>query len=61
LKACQDMLAIAPPKGDKAAYVTKTQALLDAVKKVQAKDAAGPAAYKAAVNCKTCHTDHKGS
>lgn len=61
LKACQDMLTIAPPKGDKAAYITKTQGLIDAVKKVQAKDAAGPAAYKAAVNCKACHTDHKGA
>lgn len=61
LKACQDMLTIAPPKGDKAAYVMKTQGLIDAVKKVQAKDAAGPAAYKAAVNCKACHTDHKGA
>lgn len=61
LKACQEMLAIAPPKGDKAAYVTKTQTLIDAVKKVQAKDATGQADYKAAVNCKACHTDHKGS
>jgi len=28
---------------------------------VQAKDPAGAAAYKAAVNCKACHTDHKGA
>lgn len=61
LKACQEMLATAPPKGDKAAYVTKVQALIDAVKKTQAKDPAAAAAYKAAVNCKACHTDHKGS
>ena len=25
------------------------------------KDATGAADYKAAVNCKACHTDHKGS
>jgi Leucine-rich repeat (LRR) protein len=61
LKAYQGMAAATPPKGDKAAWTTKCQALIDAVKKVQAKDAAGPAAYKAAVNCKACHTDHKGA
>ena len=61
LKAYQDMCAAMPPKGDKAAWVTKCQALIGAVKKVQAKDPAGAAAYKAAVNCKACHTDHKGA
>jgi mono/diheme cytochrome c family protein len=61
LKAYQDLCAATPPKGDKAAWVTKCQALIDSVKKVQAKDAAGAAAYKAAVNCKACHTDHKGA
>lgn len=61
LKAYQDMCAAMPPKGEKAAWVKKCQALIGAVKKVQAKDAAGVAEYKAAVNCKACHTDHKGS
>jgi hypothetical protein len=61
LKVYQDMCAATPPKGDKAAWVTKCQALIGAVKKIQAKDAAGVAAYKAAVNCKACHTDHKGA
>ncbi|OYW70856.1 MAG: hypothetical protein B7Z37_29440 [Verrucomicrobia bacterium 12-59-8] len=61
LKVYQDMCAATPPKGDKAAWVTKCQALIGAVKKVQAKDPAGAAAYKAAVNCKACHTDHKGA
>ncbi len=61
LKVYQDMCAATPPKGDKTAWVTKCQALIGAVKKVQAKDAAGAAAYKAAVNCKACHTDHKGA
>jgi hypothetical protein len=59
LKAYQDMCAATPPKGEKAAWVTKCQALIAAVKQVQAKDAAAPAAFKAAVNCKACHTDHK--
>ena len=61
LKAYQDICAATPPKGDKAAWVTKCQELIGAVKKIQAKDASGIAAYKAAVNCKACHTDHKGS
>ena len=61
LKAYQDMCAATPPKGEKTAWVTKCQALIGAVKKVQAKDPAGAAAYKAAVNCKACHTDHKGA
>ena len=61
LKVYQDMCAATPPKGDKAAWVTKCQALIGAVKKIQAKDANGVAAYKTAVNCKACHTDHKGS
>jgi hypothetical protein len=61
LKAYQDMCAATPPKGDKAAWVKKNQALIAAVKKIQAKDATGVAAYKAAVNCKACHSEHKGS
>jgi hypothetical protein len=61
LKAYQDMCAATPPKGDKTAWVAKCQALIGSVKKIQAKDATGIAAYKAAVNCKACHTDHKGS
>lgn len=61
LKVYQDMCAAMPPKGDKAAWVKKCQALIGAVKKIQGKDASGVAAYKAAVNCKACHTDHKGS
>ncbi|MCB1279764.1 c-type cytochrome domain-containing protein [Prosthecobacter sp.] len=61
LKGYQEMCASTPPKGDKAAWVKKCQALIGAVKKVQAKDPAGAAAYKTAVNCKACHTDHKGS
>lgn len=61
LKVYQDMCAATPPKGDKAAWVKKNQALIAAVKKIQAKDATGAADYKAAVNCKACHSDHKGS
>ncbi|MBK8039787.1 MAG: hypothetical protein IPK22_22035 [Verrucomicrobiaceae bacterium] len=61
LKQYQAMCAATPPKGDKAAWVKKNQALIAAVKKIQAKDATGAADYKAAVNCKACHSEHKGS
>jgi hypothetical protein len=61
LKICQTICAATPPKGDKAAWVGKCQALIASVKKIQAKDPAGIEAFKKAVNCKACHTDHKGS
>ncbi|MFM7606148.1 MAG: c-type cytochrome domain-containing protein [Prosthecobacter sp.] len=61
LKVYQDMCAATPPKGDKAAWVTKNQALIAAVKKIQAKDAGGIPAFKSAVNCKACHSEHKSS
>lgn len=61
LKTYQAICAATPPKGDKAAWVVKCQALIGAVKKIQAKDASGVAAFKTAVNCKACHTEHKGS
>ena len=61
LKCYQAMCAATPPKGDKAAWVTKCQTLIGSVKKIQAKDAAGVAAYKTAVNCKACHNEHKSS
>ena len=59
LKSYEAMCAEAPPKGDKAEWVKKCQALIAAVKKIQAKDAAGVSEYKKAVNCKACHTSHK--
>lgn len=61
LKVYQEMCAAMPPKGDKAAWVKKCQTVIGAVKKIQAKDATGVAAFKEAVNCKACHTDHKNS
>jgi hypothetical protein len=49
-----------PPKGEAAAWETKTKALLAAAKDVQAgKEGAGPKLTMAA-NCANCHKDHKG-
>jgi hypothetical protein len=61
LKVYHDMSAATPPKGGKAAWVVKCQALIGAVKKIQVKDATGFAECKTAVICKACHTDYKGS
>ena len=61
LKVCQEIAAASPPKGDKAAWTSKTEALIASVKKLQAKDATGVEAFKKASNCKACHTDHKNS
>lgn len=60
LKAYQDMCADTPAKGTKAVWVEKCQALIAAIKKVQAKDASGTSDFKKAVNCKACHDMFKG-
>ena len=60
LKTYQAICAATPPKGDKSVWVEKCQALIAAVKKVQAKDASGASDYKKAVNCKACHDVFKG-
>jgi len=51
----ESLAANKPPKGDDADWKTKTDALLDAAKKVDGK------ALQKAANCKACHEAHKGS
>ncbi len=60
LKSYQAMCGAKPPKGTQASWTEKCQALIAAVKKIQAKDASGTADFKKAVNCKACHEVHKG-
>lgn len=48
-----------PPKGDAAAFKGKVAKLIGATEDVVAKKPDAGAAYKAAVNCKECHTAHK--
>jgi cytochrome c553 len=50
-----------PPKGDKASWKKKTDAVLAAAKKVAAnpKDEAALKAYGKATNCTACHEVHK--
>ena len=59
LKGYEMMAAAKPEKGDAAAWKAKCEALVAAVKQIQAKDAAGNEAYKKAVNCKGCHNEHR--
>lgn len=61
LLKCYEALAKAKPaRGDDSSWAAKTGALVDAVKKVQAKDASGLSDLKKATNCKACHDAHKG-
>lgn len=48
-----------PPKGEQAAYHEKFVKLIAATEDVVAKKEGATAAYKAAVNCKACHSEHK--
>jgi hypothetical protein len=48
-----------PPKGDEEAWKKKTAALLAAAKDLAAKKDGGADAFKKAVNCMACHTDHR--
>ena len=59
LKAYQAMCGAKPPKGTQASWTEKNQALIAAVKELQAKDAKGVGDFKKAVNCKACHEVHK--
>jgi len=48
-----------PPKGDPAAFKLKVAKLIGATEDVVAKKDGAPAAYKEAVDCKSCHTDFR--
>lgn len=48
-----------PPKGEAAAFKEKVAKLITATEDVIAKKDGAGAAYKQAVNCKACHSDHK--
>ena len=49
-----------PPKGDEASWKTKTSALIAAAKDLVEKKAGAPDKLKAASDCKSCHSVHKG-
>jgi cytochrome c556 len=49
-----------PPKGDPADFKAKVAKLVAATEEVVAKKPDAAAHYKEAVNCKACHSEHKG-
>lgn len=59
VKAYATLCAAKPPKGDEASWKEKTGALLKAAQDLQAGKAGAVDAYKAAVNCKVCHSAHR--
>jgi hypothetical protein len=48
-----------PPKGDQADFKDRVTKLVAATEEVVEKKPEAAAHYKEAVNCKTCHTEHK--
>ena len=48
-----------PPRGEQASWDAKTGALVKSAKSLKAGEAGALEAYKAAANCKACHTEHK--
>lgn len=59
VKAYTAMCAAKPPQGDATSWKEKTGALLKAAQDLQAGKAGAVDAYKAAVNCKACHSVHR--
>lgn len=54
------MVDVKPPKGEQADFRSKTAKLIAATEEVVAKKPEAGAHYKEAVNCKACHSEHKG-
>lgn len=59
VKAYTAMASTKPPQGDDASWKEKTAKLLAATKDLHAGKAGAADAYKAAVNCKACHSVHR--
>ncbi len=59
LEAYELMLNLEPPKGTLESWKLKTNALIKATTDLIEGEAGAVAAYKTAVNCKACHTDHR--
>ena len=60
LAGYQTIAKAKPPKGDDASWKEKTSALVMAAQALDKGDADAVAKYKAALNCKGCHSAHKG-
>jgi len=59
LEAYQGILGLTPPKGEADNWKIKINALIDSTQDLVDGKEGAAAAYKTAVNCKACHTDHR--
>jgi len=59
LEAYKAMLDCKPARGEQAAFKEKVAKLIGATEEVLAKKDGAAANYKAAVDCKACHSEHK--
>jgi uncharacterized membrane protein len=59
VEAYQAILKLSPPKGTAEAWKLKTTALVESTKALIEDKPEAVAAYKVAVDCKACHTDHR--
>jgi hypothetical protein len=59
LEAYQGILGLTPPKGEADNWKIKINALIDSTQDLVDGKESAAAAYKTAVNCKACHTDHR--
>lgn len=57
--ACKSLTTVKPPKGDETSWKEKTTKLLAAAEGLEKGGAEAQAKYKAAVDCKGCHSVHK--
>ena len=48
-----------PPRGDQADFKKKVAKVIEATEELVKKDPQGVAHYKAAIDCKACHSEHK--
>lgn len=56
----QQMAADKPGKGDEASWKKKTGAVIEALEGIKAGKPKSAEAFKTAINCKACHSVHKG-
>lgn len=59
LKAYREIHGLTPPKGTLEGWKLRTTALIESTQGLIDGQADAAAAYKTAVNCKACHTDHR--
>ena len=59
LELYKKMADAKPPRGDQAIFKTKVAKVIEATEEVVAKKPEAGLHYKAAIDCKACHTDFK--